>query len=118
MTGPVFDPGADRSTTRGEYSTGRRIARVVGMLISECGRFDRAADDAAIAVAAFSNRLLLFGHPEYVERFLAAARARSKTTTRSAESYLSEIGSRIAAGDDPDQVLQDFTVDNPEGNSP
>lgn len=68
----------------------------------------RAALVGAHAIAEFSNRLLLFGHPEYFSRFLILARARSTTTTRSAESYLSEIETRISAGDHPDEILVAF----------
>ncbi len=107
MSGPVFDPGADRSTTRAAYRIERTIARTFAVL-SRLTQSGRAAVDATRELAEFSNRLLLLGHPEYFERFLALARARSTTSTRSAESFLYEIGSAIAAGDDPDEILAAF----------
>lgn len=107
MNGPVFDPGDDRSTTRVAYRIGRTIARTADVL-NRCAQAGHAAAEATRRFAEFQNRLLIFGHPEYVERFFALARARSMTTTRSAGSYLAEIGSAIAAGGDPAEVLEDF----------
>lgn len=68
----------------------------------------RAAAVAANAIGSFATSLQAFGCEEYFSRMLTLARARSKTSDRSAESFLVEMSSAIAAGEGPDKVLASF----------
>ncbi len=76
------------------------VARLAGFVHS-----GQAAASAAQAIANFSTQLDGCGSPEWFAPLLAASRARSKRSARNTESFLAWAGSRIAAGDDPNQVL-------------
>lgn len=73
----------------------------------------RDAADHAQALAGLAHVLEIHGSDESFGRLSDAAHKWSQTTARSWQSVFGEMTSRIAGGEDVDQVLKDFTREKP-----